>query len=976
MYLRTLGELRLDEGGFRKAKPLLLLTYLAVEGKQNRRHLAELFWSGAADHMNSLAKALSQLRSLGTGIIQADEKTAWAIIRSDVTELLECLNQGEVHQAVTRYQAPFLKDFYLPHCGEELEEWICVTREYIADRVRNSLLDLAEQTAKGGHERTAYAEQAYHVAGAPAAEPEQLQRLYSLLSLADSPLVKQLQQDAKSYGLTLIRTPPVTSQTKPKLHPPNNLPHRGTAYVGRELEIAELNSLMSNAACRLLTLFGQGGSGKTRLSLEVAFQQLDTSVFKDGVYFVALESVTDSNRLASVIAEALTVRLGQQTLLSQLKAYLQDKQILLILDNFEHLLDGAPFLADLLGTCPQLRFLVTSREALHLEEEWLFQLEGLQYPDASVHSVTEALEYDAVKLFVERARRSRREFELTASELEALIHLCQLVQGSPLALELAAWWVRAMSVAEIVRDLLSNLDLLSVPTHNLPKRQQSLRATFEYSWALLSHREQDVLCKLSVFQGGFSREVAQQVAGATIPSLVTLLDKSLLLRSDRRYDMHPLLKQYLTEKLAFKPDVARLTGIQHTAYFAELLAQCDEALRKNQSRQALDSFASEQANILLAWEALQTDEDYTQWLAAARAFINLYFLKGSSEEASALFSRSITRLRAAYRGDSRQDHLLGYLLLYQAASCFYAGDHPTTRHLLEESLKLLTPLQETPAIMRAFNLLGGVEKYAGHYDMARDYYQQALALAAQTHESCIMYLNNLGHIAVTLGQYDQARAYYQRSLTASQTENKAVSQASALQNLGSVYLQQGALVQARALMEGSLALAQEHGFEGQLPYSFAALSELALAEADYTKAREYCLKGLQYARQQADKLQEGSLLTKLASVAAAIADTKAHDYLMESLTLLQQVGDVPGILDALVVLARLFQDDNPALCHKVARLIAGHRATSFASRQQVSALLGNSTVTTVTSDAQLTALVRSFLTEYPAIWQVPPAESR
>lgn len=964
MYLRTLGELSIGKTGFRKGKPLLLLTYLTVEGRQNRRQLAELFWFGAADHMNSLAKAISQLRSLGPGVIQADESNAWSLIQSDVSELLTCLKQGDVQRAIALYQAPFLKNFYLPHCGEELEEWICVTREFIAERLQDALVTLAEQSARSGQlaEATIYAEQAYQLAGAPAAEPELLRRLYTLLSPTSSALIKALRHEAESYGLSFHSTPPLTTAARAEPRLLNNLPQRGTSYIGRELEIAELNSLMTNAACRLLTLCGQGGSGKTRLALQVAFQQLKRGKFNDGVYFIALESVGDSERIPSVIAEALGVQTGQQAPINQLKEVLRDKAALLVFDNFEHLTDGAPLLSELLGACPNLHCLVTSREALHLEEEWLFQLEGLQYPDTSVTRPDDALEFDAVKLFVDRAQRSHKDFALTAPELTALIQLCQLVQGSPLALELAAWWARAMSVNDIVQELRKGLDLLSVPTQNLPERQQSIRATFEYSWALLSPKKREVLCRLSVFQGGFDREAAQQVAGATIPNLVTLLDKSLLLRSNGRYDMHPLLKQYLAEKLALSPDDARLTRNRHAAYFTELLTCCAQALRDNASRQALDIFTTEHANILSAWDMVQTHEDYTQWLTATQTLVNLYFLKGSSDEVGTLFSRSVARLRAVYRAATEQKRLLGYLLLYQAASCFYMGDHLTTRNLLEESLQLLTPLQELPAIIRGLNLLGGVEKYAGQYETAREYYQQALGLAEQTHESCIMYLNNLGHIALLLGQYDMASAYYQRSLAASQSEGKAVSQVSALQNLGLVHMNLGNLAEARTLMTQSLTLAQEHAFEGQLPYSFAALSELAITERDYRQAQDYCLRGLHYTRKQADKLQEGTLLVKLARVAVALADTEAQQHLLNSLTLLQKIGDVPGILDALVVVAQLAHDTDPDLCHKVARLVAGHRATSFKSQQQAKMLLGNSEWETETSNDDLTALVTSLLT--------------
>ena len=312
--------------------------------------------------------------------------------------------------------------------------------------------------------------------------------------------------------------------------PAPGLPRPPTPLIGREPELATLNRLLCDPQCRLLTLAGPGGIGKTRLALELASTQ--RAQFPDGVFFVPLVSLSLPEFIAPAIRSALG--LSSSSPLDpkeQLLNHLRQKSLLLVLDNLEHLLEGVGLLAELLEQAPGVKLLVTSRERLNMQGEWLFDLQGLPVPP--LDQVDRAEEYSAVALFVQSARRAQVGFELSAEERPWVARICQLVEGMPLAIELAAAWVRLLSCREIAQEIERNLDFLSTSARDLPERHRSMRAVFDHSWQMLSAEEQRVLRALSVFRGGFLREAAEQVTGASLSLLSALVTRSLVHRTPR-----------------------------------------------------------------------------------------------------------------------------------------------------------------------------------------------------------------------------------------------------------------------------------------------------------------------------------------------------------------------------------------------------------------------------------------------------------
>ena len=331
-------------------------------------------------------------------------------------------------------------------------------------------------------------------------------------------------------------------QDRQQPSPPHNLPIHPTPFIGRENELTAIRDLLTEQDdCRLLTLVGSGGVGKTRLAIEAASGLLDA--FPDGVYFVGLASVSSAANIMPAIAGALGYGLqSADEPEAQIMRYLNAKKLLLIMDNFEHLIDSAHLLTNVSKAAIGVKLLVASRDSLSLQEEWLYPVRGMTVPTGTKH-LLEAEQNAAVQLFVQCARRADASFELNETNLNAVVRICQLVDGLPLGLELAATWVRLMPCADIATEIAKSIDILATSLRNVPERHRSLRAVLEQTWQRLSKAESTSLSILSVFRGGWARKAASEVADADLTLLASLIDKSLLRRTATdRYDMHELVR--------------------------------------------------------------------------------------------------------------------------------------------------------------------------------------------------------------------------------------------------------------------------------------------------------------------------------------------------------------------------------------------------------------------------------------------------
>lgn len=384
------------------------------------------------------------------------------------------------------------------------------------------------------------------------------------------------------------------------------LPLSPTPFIGRESEIKELVILLQNPDCRLLTLVGPGGVGKTRLAIELARQQVD--MFHHGIHFVPLTPLNSPAEIVPTIINVLGLHIaGEDTPHEELVNVLKQRHLLLLMDNFEHLLGGVDLITDILQVAPDVKIITTSREVLNLREEWVWHVRGMRFPDGlDSHN---GRQYDALQLFSAHADRMQRDFNPQA-ELTHIVRICQLVEGMPLALELAASWLKTLTCAEIAEEIQRSIDFLATKMRNAPERHRSMRAVFDHSWDLCSPDEQAAFRRLCVFRGGFEREAAEQVADATLLTLSGLVEKSMLRKlPSGRYDMQELLRQYAEEHLKASGEIAA-TQDAHMRYYAGFMDLRTPDIKGRRQLAAFEEIETDFDNVRAAWtHAVENRDD-------------------------------------------------------------------------------------------------------------------------------------------------------------------------------------------------------------------------------------------------------------------------------------------------------------------------------------------------------------------------------
>lgn len=835
MKLKTLGEVGLEGLSFKRPTPLVLLTYLSLEGKKSREHLAELFWQREGkmltrrQQLNNLSKALSDLHKHAPGVVQSNNTSVWSLATIDVDEFQHAFKTRDFALAARAYTGSFLEG-HLSGWSVELEEWMFRQRERLAEQAQEAFLELAEQAA-----RWCPKEAAQHARSAlRLAEPqeEMLPRFYSLFSGQDNSLAREVQDLARGCGVTL-QNAPEREQVKPKTETGHNLPTKGTSFVGRDLELGDILQQLSQPTCRLLSLVGIGGVGKSRLAIQAAYELLGKQ-FHDGIYYVVLDTLTTAAFIPGSIAERLELNLtGQSESTDQLARYLGNKHLLLILDNFEHLTDGAILLPKLLRSCLNLKVLVTSRERLQLEEEWVLPVEGLALPGEGT-PLEEAQYSDAVQLFVQRAYQAQLTFALTPDDLPHVLKLCRLVAGSPLALELAAVWVKMLSPEILTQEIERNLDMLDANTRDRIKRHKSLRAVFEHSWKLLTSQEQEVLRKLSVFRGGFTKEAAFEVTGSSLGILASLVDKSLLrILPSGRYDRHPLLYQYTQEKLAANASEREQLQAQHFAYFLALAEKAETFSKGSEQNDWLERLEQDYENFRTALAyalSCDTPEKILRLVGELWWFwrVRGHFAEGREwlEKALVQSDSSPTQARAkALKG-------AGWMAVLQS-------DYEVANTYLTESLTIYQKLHQPNNIATLLNLLGGNFYHLGDLDTGIKHLEAALTIHKKLgdKDGIAVTLSNLGAFAFVRGEFEKARTFHQKSLQIVQQAKNKRRIANEIVDLGMIARELKEYDSAQDLFQQGLNLSEELGDKHNIAYVLGNLGTLARRKGDYEQAR-------------------------------------------------------------------------------------------------------------------------------------------
>lgn len=682
------------------------------------------------------------------------------------------------------------------------------------------------------------------------------------------------------------------------------LPTPTTLFIGREAELATLVRLLRDPQCRLLTLTGPGGIGKTRLALEVASTQ--NKLFPDGACFVPLASLTSAQFIVPAIADAFEFTFsGTVEPHQQLLNYLREKRLLLVLDNFEHLLPDVGLLVELLKYAPGVKLLVTSRERLNLQGEWVFEIQGLPVPPMDQSECVD--EYSAVALFVQSARRAQADFELGAEEQAAVVRICQIVEGMPLGIELAAAWVSVLGCCEIAGEIERSLDFLASSMRGVPKRQQSLRATFDHSWNLLSEEERSVLCRLAIFQGGFEREAAEQVAGATLLSLSALVSKSLVRRTkQRRYDLHEVVRQYALAHLTGGPQRDAVRD-RHCHFYLALLRDRAKALKSAALREAMRELTDEINNVRAAWIWAIEREKFELIGQTLTGFGRLFELGGWLSDGIEYLEPIVQALRVRPE-DKELQEVLGQALGYQALLFFRWGRFDRALTLFDDSLRLLRPYNDPALLTHSLIYSGIILHLNGEIIQAQVRLSEGLACAeAAEDEWFAAYARlNQGYIASLLGRYNEGYEQMRDSLASMRAIGDPHALTLGLNFISPTVIELGYYEEAEAYLQESLALCTELGNRWGLGTAYRFLGLAALAQGKLPEAETLIRKSLDVFNEFVTGWDIVLSFVYLGEIKAAAGDfLEARRIFLEALSVALKVQAIPLALDALIGLAYL-----------------------------------------------------------------------
>ncbi|OQY87207.1 MAG: hypothetical protein B6D41_12020 [Chloroflexi bacterium UTCFX4] len=739
-------------------------------------------------------------------------------------------------------------------------------------------------------------------------------------------------------GLTTI-SPIVTPPPK------TNVPLPSTPLVGREAELDGIRHLLANADCRLITLIGPGGIGKTRLAIEFALRQRE--LFPDGVFFAPLASINAPELIVPALADAFAFSFSgpvepKEQLFEHL-ARTQKNSALLVLDNLEHLLAPSAattdLIVELLRRCAHLKILCTSRERLNLYGEWLFDLHGLPLPPPDDADNLEA--HSATALFLQAARRIHADFVLSDADKPALLEICRLLGGVPLALELAAVWVGMLSCRDIAREIQINIDFLAVTMRNLPERHRSLRASFDHSWRLLSDDERAALSGLSVFHGGWERAAAEEIVGAPLPLLASLVSKSLVhCAQSGRYDLHQMIQQYSLAHLQESPTRLIQSRDAHSAYYLNFAAAREGALKSAGQQAAVQEIAGELDNVRAAWAWALERENFAALNPAVRAFGYFFETSGLLYEGIEHFEPLARALQTKHDTPTRQ-RVLGQALSQQALLCFRTGHFERAHALFERALETLRPLQDQAVLADALVYLGTIAHLIGDVERSEKLLAEGLACAQATHQEWFVAfaIYNQGYLADLRGDYARARAKKLEGISIWRKLGDPYALALSLNYLALTLAPLNCFDEARAALQEGLGLSQRTRNRWGVGTAYRHLGLVEMRDGNLAQAEIFFQHALGTFGDYVvgwDIAQTKIYLGELNARAGDIVNAEKN--LFESLRLAQEIHSAPLLLDALLELAILKTRADPPRAERWLTVIAAHPAATRGTRTRAEQL--------------------------------------
>ncbi|HKP52802.1 MAG TPA: tetratricopeptide repeat protein [Chloroflexia bacterium] len=665
--------------------------------------------------------------------------------------------------------------------------------------------------------------------------------------------------------------------------PQHNLPSQQTSFIGRERDIADISRSLQ--AAPLLTLTGAGGSGKTRLSIEVASRSLDD--YPDGVWFVELDAITDPALVAPIVASTMGLREETgRSIIATLEEALGNRKVLLILDNCEHLVRACASLAGtLLRSCPGLHVLATSRHVLNIVGEIIWRVPSLSFPDPHhLQPLDDLGRYEAIQLFIERARLKQPAFDLAPDNAHSVAQLCYEMDGLPLALELAAARVDTMPVQEIAARLDERFRLLVGDNRTIPNRQQTLQAAIDWSYDLLSEIERQLLRSVSVFAGSFSLDAVEGICidGAAYEAmdlLPELVDRSLVLVEGRtgetRFRLLDTIRQYALRKLRADTEEGAVLRTRHLLWYTLLGEKAQPHLQGPEQAAWLESLQVEYDNIRAALEwGLNAEGDLENVSRLAVALGWFWYVRGYATEGRRW-------LEVAIKSGTLPPDLLA-LALYRAGLLARSqGDYGQATSLFTRCLEIFRATGDQKYISATLLSMGVVATNMGDYEQATILLKESLALKQEIGDRSggAIALNNLANIATDQGDFVQARRYFEECVAIQGEEGNRFMLAVSLNNLGNIARCLGEYDKARELVNESLSIKRELGDKIETASSLHKLAEIEWCERNYEEARRLCKEGLATLQDTGDKEATALILNTLGEIARCqgdYAEARAH----------------------------------------------------------------------------------------------------
>lgn len=872
---------------FATAKTTALLAYLALERDQmhTRSHLISLFWpdNDEPSARQNLSQTLTRLRRTLGPAADAIVATRTAVgvrltapLRVDAGEFLRLLDTSAQHahkdksscpecqamlaEAVALMRGEFLSDVQLSH-SVDFEQWLLLQREAIHERYLLALSDLAEGALERADYRAAidyarrqialeaWRERAYRqlmlalaLDGQPAAALNEYARLRSTLEteLGVEPTTgsRELAEQIRSGSLaTPAGTPTPDART-------TNLPGSLTSFVGRDRELALIGELLANQHARLITITGPGGIGKTRLAIEVAQQHIAAQPVQtpEPIWFVSLIGVEKADDVPIAIANTLNLPLlAQQPVAQSVVAQLQNRKMLLILDNFEQVLQARAWVLTLLQAARDLRVIVTSRERLRLQaEEWL-ALGGLSLPPA-VAGPEAARDYAATKLFIDRARRLDHSFRLDQASWPHIMHICRQLGGLPLGIELAAGLLETHPINVIAGLITEDASVLVTDYLDVSEHQRSIVRVFAESWKLLPQPERALLARLSIFETEFSRQAALQVGAGNPGQLASLVRKSLVLPTAAgQFALHPLIRQFAAAQLP--PDQNALR-IAHAEYYAALLAGAVPDVFDKAKHLKLPRLLPLLPDLRACWAWSVRTGDLRLLEALLDPLYQLLRETAQLQEGQQLLQNGWQQLNAAWPAAQRtraQRVFLAHLATRLGFFLSFRADMVAARSLLTLALQDFEALNMSAEQDLPLRTLTDIANKLGEHEENLRYCQMALALA-EADGNVLKICRALGNLAVALyhlNRLPEARDFSLRSLAKGEGHEPDYERAITISNLGQIELADGNLAAARSLLEESLRIREQYSNTYRIGSAHRYLGMLALAEGDAASAEQH-----------------------------------------------------------------------------------------------------------------------------------------